>query len=46
MWMRLGFVSTGDALNAVQNIDDKEKQQVESLLTEAHRFVRNGKRVR
>jgi tetratricopeptide (TPR) repeat protein len=39
----LGVVSTSDALNAIKNIDEKEKQQVESLLSEAHRFYDAGK---
>jgi len=34
----LGAVSTNDALNAVKDIDEKQKQQVESLLSEAHRL--------
>jgi len=39
----LGVVSTSEALNAVKDIDDKEKQQVESLLSEAHRLYDMGK---
>jgi tetratricopeptide (TPR) repeat protein len=39
----LEVVSTGDALNAVKEIDEKEKQQVESILTEAHRLYDLGK---
>ena len=39
----VGVVSTGDALNAINRIDDKEKQQIESLLTEAHRLYDTGK---
>lgn len=39
----LGVLSTSDALNAVKDIDDKERQQVESLLSEAHRLYDAGK---
>jgi tetratricopeptide (TPR) repeat protein len=39
----VGVVSTGDALSAINRIDDKEKQQIESLLSEAHRLYDTGK---
>jgi tetratricopeptide (TPR) repeat protein len=39
----LEVVPKGDALSAIKGIDDKEKQQVESLLSEAHRLYDTGK---
>lgn len=39
----VGIVPTGDALSAISHIDDREKQQVDSLLSEAHRLYDTGK---
>jgi len=38
-----GFTSTGDALNGIHRIDDKEKQQVESILSQARTLYETGK---
>jgi tetratricopeptide (TPR) repeat protein len=39
----LGVVSTSEALDAIRRINDQMKQQVESLLAEAHRLFDAGK---